>query len=159
MKVLLFILSLFVCTCALAQAVPISALPTQATPPKAMWLAGVVDGQTRKIDVKTLPKLDSFYMRGDTLWGTKAGRTFYSIVSAGTGNGGFTYEDPFTGASNSFNTSHPPIAGTVKVFINGVKLPQESYAVSSNNVLINTANLSFTLSINDRVDINYQSTF
>lgn len=69
------------------------------------------------------------------------------------------FEDAFTGATNSYNIGKTPVAGTVNVFVNGVKLPKESYSVNGNNVLVNTAALSFTLSNADRIDINYQSFF
>jgi hypothetical protein len=76
-----------------------------------------------------------------------------------TGSNANSFEDAFTGASNSYNVGKTPIAGTVKVFVNGVKLPADSYSVTGNTVLVNTSVLSFTLSVQDRVDINYQSTF
>jgi len=162
MKNILIILMLVICAGVKAQinGVPIPNLPTQIGKPANAWLLISKGGPTTyKIDINDIAsnKLDTVFVRNDSLYNVKNG-----VVSKGTPiSSGVpsNYEDAFTGASNSYNTSHIPIAGTAKIFINGVKIPPETYTVSSNNVLINTALLSFSLSGQDRIDITYQSSF
>lgn len=145
--------------------ISITGLPTKIIRPASGWVLIDVSGVSYKMDVNLVAynKLDTAYISNDSFYTIKNGvkrAQKFSVGSTGTVTGvGNMFEDAFTGLTNSYNLGHQPVVGTVKVFINGVKIPAEAYSVTSNNVLLNTSALSFTLSSADRIDITYNSTF
>lgn len=171
MKSMLVILLVLLCGAAVAQTgatipgIPIPNLPTQLGKPLNAWVPISKNGITYKIDINDIAanKLDTAFVRGDSLYVVKNGVVKGATLPTNSGSvppaANNAFEDAFTGAANSYNLAHMPIAGTVKLYVNGVKIPPEAYTVSGNTVLVNTAFLSFTLSVNDRIDITYNSTF
>lgn len=103
-------------------------------------------------------KLDSFYVPAVF----KVGPTWFNrrIPAGQFATPNNSYTETFAGTStNQFTLSKTPVASTIVVYVNGVRLIKDYFTVSVNTVLIGAANTGYSTDTFDKIEITYQSIF